>query len=612
MLTLHPLFSHNAIVQADRPIVIEGTAPIGAPILVSFAGMTATGHASAASHWSVTFPAQPAGGPHEIVVESDLERIECTNLHLGDVWLCAGQSNMEWTLAMLRPSDREFTSSAGIRCFMVPRRAAASPQALVEGVWRGVDETTVQHVSAVGYYFAQQLHLALRRPIGIVVVALGGSAISAWLPQEALQRRTEYKAILASDTPPSFEPHRWRPRSLLTEGWEAAAFEPADWDILPVPGHWQTSGLRHNGAVWYRRTVSLPAGWAQRNLLLEFTGCNDFDETFVNGDQVGSTGPGDPNAFATPRRYMISGRLATGTRVTIAVRVFNAWGDGGLCGDVFLRPADGHETPLNLNGPWKAQVELALPLRTAGFIPPAGLYNAMIHPLTHRSFRGVLWYQGESDTRRAALYRLLLSDLIEAWRAAFGDPLLPFGIVQLPSYRSRSGVPVESDWAELRDAQLLATRSQPATGLAVTIDLGEADNVHPTRKQPVGDRLARWALATIHGLASAPWSGPIAIDHWRDGRAYRVRFAHVGRGLRARAGASLDGFQMAGADRKWVWAEARLVAPDIVHIEAVGIADPAAVRYAWQDNPPYSLENSAALPASPFRTDDWALLTRHT
>lgn len=609
MLTLHPLFGPNAILQADRPIVITGTAPVEARVVARFAGMVGTATASASGEWSVTLPAQPAGGPHRLVVESEQERIESPNVLLGEVWLCSGQSNMEWTLAMLRQPEPAFAPAHDIRCFMVPRQAAASPQALADGVWREADVTNLEHLSAVAYYFAQRLHLALNRPVGIVVAALGGSAIAAWLPRETLERRSEYEPLLQSVVTPAFKAHLWQPRSGATQGWESDTFEDAAWDELPVPSHWQKHGMRHNGAVWYRRTVPLPPGWARRDLLLEFSACDDFDETFVNGQLVGATGPEDPNAFATPRHYAIPASLATGGSVTIAVRVFDSWGDGGLCGNVCLRPMDGREPPLSLNGPWKARVEVALPLRSAGLVPPAGLYNAMIHPLVRCSFRGVLWYQGESDTSRAALYRLLLSDLIEAWRSALGDPQRPFGIVQLPNYRTRSDVPTESDWAELRDAQLLAARSLPATGLVVTIDLGESDNVHPTRKQPVGDRLARWALATIHGLAPEPWSGPIAIDHWRDGRGYRVRFAHVGRGLRTRAGAALEGFQIAGADRKWVWAEARLVAPDIIHLEAAEIAEPIAVRYAWQDNPPCTLENSDGLPASPFRTDDWPLLT---
>lgn len=620
MLTLHPHLRDHAVLQCEKPLTIGGTAAPHGGVIVRLAGATATTTADTDGRWSVQLPALAAGGPHEVIVESGDETRRCVDVLLGEVWLCSGQSNMEWTLGMLAGLAADIAESNDplLRCFTVARQPSDQPATTVSGHWQPATPRTARDFSATAYFFARRLRAAIGRPVGLIVSAYGGSTIASWLPQWVLASRPEYRVFASDDVVHQtaedglarFTPHPYEERDAIARGWESPALDDSSWATLPVPGYWQDHGFRHNGAVWYRRTVDLPPDWIGCDLILELGACDDFDETFVNGQRVGGIGPEAPNAYATRRVYPVPAGLVASGRVTVAVRVFDHWGNGGITGGVQFRVVATEVKTLSLSGGWRAKVEKALPLRAPiSGLPPCVLYNGMIHPLADCSLRGVLWYQGESDAPRAALYRMLLPDLIAAWRSRWLDPLLPFGLVQLANYQAASPEPVESDWAELRDAQLRTAQTVEEVGLGVTIDLGDAGNIHPPHKRPVGERLAGWALATVYHRSETPWTSPLVADHWSEGDAVFVRFTHVGEGLRSRHDAPLEGFQIAGADRHWRWAKAVVVQRDIVRVIAAGLKNPVAVRYAWQSNPVCTLENSAGLPASPFRTDDWPLTT---
>ncbi len=612
-IQLHSLFGDHAVLQRGKPIMIFGTAAPGARVSVQLGEETGTAIAGVSGEWSVEFPARGDEGSLDLVVEGEGRVLRRSDLRMGEVWVCSGQSNMEWTLAMTPGSDADVVRAVDplLRCFTVMRTPATEPATNVDGKWEPATAGTAGNFSAVAFYFARQLRARLGCPVGIIVSAFGGTAISCWLPRGVLDSRPEYRGLREEAAAPLGEellPHRDEGRSSESAGWETC--DDAAWESLEVPGMWQQQGWQLNGAVWYRRSVDLPKEWRGRDLVLHFGACDDFDETFVNGLRVGGMGVEAPSAYATRREYPVSADLTLAGRLVIAVRVFDEWGFGGIVRAACLRQADHPEETIRLEGPWRAKVEKAFPLRTSKRpIPPVVLYHGMIHPLRGTAVRGFLWYQGESDAVRAAVYRTLLPDLIMAWRRAWQDPLLPFGIVQLANHKPREAEPGESDWAELRDAQLLTARTVPRVGLAVAIDVGEADNIHPRRKEPVGERLARWALAEVYGRAEEPWSSPLAADHWRSDDALFVRFVHVGAGLRCREGRTLSAFQIAGSDRCWRWAEAEIVASDVVRVSASGLCHPEAVRYGWQNNPDGTLENSGGLPASPFRTDDWELST---
>lgn len=614
MPTLHPLFGDHAIIASHRPR-IHGKADPGETVTVSLGSWESKTVADPNGRWSATFPSLPAGGPYLLTAKDRGGEVTSSDVWIGDVWLGSGQSNMEWSLALIKETeaDRAQAPLPLLRFFTVPRVSIPfGPQKTLSGKWEVVTPQTVGEMSAVAFYFGRELVKATQRPIGMVVSAWGGSPIACWLPEETLQKRPEYASFLAEleagrtkdFDPDADKPHKDVGISAEASTWMNPDVDDQNWDVLTVPGLWQNQGWNFNGTVWYRKTVEIPSSWVGCDLWLDLGAIDDFDQTWVNGILVGATGMETPSWWAFPRRYRVPREAITGTRVVIAVRVFDQWGNGGMLGNPTLAPmAESGTAPLVLQGIWRARVEKKLPLRAPmGQIWPSSLWNGMIAPLQGVSFTGVIWYQGEADTERAILYRRLLNDLIVAWRSFFEEPEMPFGIVQLANYMERKDVPTESGWAELREAQRRVALTLPGCGLATAIDLGEAEDIHPRRKREVGDRLALWALHCVHGRKDLPYAGPLYAEHWREKNGIRIRFTHA-EGLQVR-GKELRGFQIAGMDRRWVWAEAEIQG-DTVFVSSPAVSTPVAVRYAWQANPEITLENAWGLPASSFRTDDW-------
>lgn len=619
MLNLHPLLQDHAVLQAGKPIAISGSAAAGATVTAELGTETLSTRADDQGAWSLLFPARAPGIPLTLRVASGADRATCSDLVTGEVWLCSGQSNMEWTLGAIKDAGADVAAAQdpGIRCFTVAHQNVLQPVRQVAGAWQPATPAHAPFFSAVAWFFARRLREITGHPVGLVVSAWGGTCIAPWMPRATLAARPAYAGLLAKadavatpDEEESSELHPVTPRAATTTGWEHPDCDEADWTTLRVPGMWQQQDWRFNGAVWYRAEVRIPESWCGRELSLEYGPVDDFDDTFVNGVRVGGLGESNPNAYAERRSYRIPAGLAGRTRVTIAVRVFDCFGLGGIAGGGFICPAGDMSERVDLPAEWKARVELRLPLHLGGGeVVPTALYNGMIHPLLGFPLRGFLWYQGESDVPRAQLYRRMLPDLIAAWRARWNDALAPFGIVQLANYMARHPQPVESDWAELREAQRITARSVPQTGMAVAIDLGDETDIHPRHKRPVGERLAHWAAATVYGRHAAAWAHPDLADYRLEPGAILIRMAHAGNGLRARDGGDIRGFQIAGADRQWHWAQATRTEFDTVRLTSSAVPAPVAARYGWQGNPEVNLENSEGLPATPFRTDDWPLIT---
>jgi sialate O-acetylesterase len=633
-LALPALFSDHLVLQRGRPVPVWGRASAGERVAVSIAGRVATGVAGADGRFRVELPPLEAGGPHQLVVrgESSGERV-LRDVLVGEVWLCSGQSNMEWPM---RASGASAAELAGIvhpriRLFRVPSTSSDTLRDDVNAAWAECDRASVENFSAVAYFFAVELERELGVPIGLVQSAWGGTAAEWWTPIEALEADPELKPIVDRYRahPKLPKPGTPEHRAVMEEwerqiyhqdpgnkgegmGWARPDADLAEWKTMRLPQYWETAGLLIDGAVWFRRTIELPAAWRGKDLTLSLGPVDDFDVTYVEGKRVGATGKEVANSYQVPRVYPVPAKLTKGAKLTIAVRVFDHFGNGGICGtpsQMRIGPADGTGEPLPLAGDWLYRVELAL--KPNAWIPPpatadahtfpARLWNGMLRPLAPYAIRGAIWYQGESNADRAEQYRPLMKTMIGEWRRAWGYDF-PFYQVQLAPFMPRGDEPVESDWAELREAQTRVARELSDCDQAVIIDSGDAGDIHPKNKALCGRRLSRIALARAYGRPiehSGPRMAAVAV---LDG-AISVRFSHCDGGLIAHGGIA-EGFAVAGEDRVFRWAEAAIDG-DQVTLRSAKVPKPVAVRYAWANNPRATLMNQDGLPAQPFRSDEW-------
>jgi sialate O-acetylesterase len=498
------LFGDHAVLQQGISIPIWGKADPGEAVKVTFGEETQQTTADIKGHWSVTFEARTAGGPHELSLEGK-NKVELSNVMVGEVWVCSGQSNMAWTVRRANRSNTEIAAAQwpNIRLFTVKRNVSGEPLDTVVGSWKACSSETVVNFSAVAYYFGRDIHQMVEVPVGLIHTSWGGTPSDAWTSQEALASTGDlYKKRFAS--------------------WKKAL------EVFPEK---QAKYLEKRKAYQAARAY-----------------VNDFDNEVRVLDE----------RFGDPRVRDL--KIAS----------------------VIPRPS-GPRGPNNAHR-------------------PAGLYNAMIHPLVPYAIRGAIWYQGEANAGRAHQYRTLFPLMISDWRQAWGQGDFPFYWVQLANYMERKDDPGSSAWAELREAQSM-TLKLPNTGQAVIIDIGETDDIHPRNKQDVGRRLARIALARDYGREMT-YSGPTYKSlRVKDGKA-RLAFDHAEPGLVAPRG-TVRGFAIAGKDSQFVWANAEIDGSEVV-VWSEDVKKPIAVRYGWSDNPVCNLYNKVGLPASPFRTDDWA------
>lgn len=652
-ISLPAIFGDNMVLQRGVPLTIWGKADSGGVVTVEIAGQKKAAVADSGNRWQIKLKPLKAGGPYMMkVFGADTTVFE--NVLVGEVWLCSGQSNMEWTVRNSKDAQAEMNEAnyPEIRMFTVQKEVADRPKDDCVGEWKVCTPENVGDFSAVGYFFGRHLHQQLLVPVGLIHSSWGGTPAEAWTSYQTLaadtmlapiikryeddlknypQRLAEYqeqmKQIQASGKlMPIY--HEDAGNKGYKNGWAKVDFDDGDWDSCQVPGFWENrEGMQIDGAVWFRKEVEIPSDWAGKELLLTLGAIDDFDVTYFNGVPIGSTGEETPQFWLYPRNYLIPAELVQAGRAVIAVRIFDHFGQGGFGGPASalkLAVNNVAETkPILLAGTWRSKIETALdPSKISGpgrnGLPqeprgpghshsPAGLYHAMLYPLAPYAIKGAIWYQGETNAGRAYQYRTLLPAMIRDWRRLWGQGDFPFGIVQLANYMAVSEEPHESEWAELREAQLLTSLNVPNVGLAVTIDIGEATDIHPKNKQDVGKRLALWALAKCYG-AKMEYSGPLYQSMKIEGDKIVVSFTHTAKGLVAAGSDTVKGFAIAGKDHKFVKANAKIDGNRVI-VWSDKITQPVAVRYAWADNPVCNLYNSEMLPAVPFRTDDKPGLT---
>ena len=617
----NPLFTDNAVLQQGIKAPIWGTADPGERVTVEFAGQTVSTTASAEGKWLVHLSPLKAGGPRILTI-SGRNKIVLTNILAGEVWLCSGQSNMERQLG-LRAGQQPITdwkqevaaaNYPEIRHFGATQTKAFAPAQTVKGSWTVCSPETVTNFTAIGYFFGRDLYRARQVPIGLIHSSWGGTPAEAWTGEAALRTQPDWTEALAQVKLLATDPvgtqreiqkqlEAWYqakdPGSAASPPWSATDLDTRLWKAMTLPTYWENAGYPDfDGTFWFRRTVDLPEDWNGSNAELHLGAVDDNDTTWVNGVEVGAT-----IGYNLPRVYRVpAGVLKRSTNV-IAVRVLDTGGNGGLYGgDDPMRlvvNAGGKTNSISLAGEWLCRQGVSL--ANVGWPPtdysqspnaPTVLYNGMIAPLLPYAIRGVIWYQGESNVGRERQYRTLFPTMIADWRHAWGEGDFPFLFVQIAPYHGNS--------PEIREAQLLSWQNTTNTAMAVTIDCGDANDIHPPRKQPMGARLALAARAIAYG-EKLEYSGPVFQSMKIEGSEVVLRFTHPGGGLVAKDG-PLKGFTIAGADKIFHPAQAEIRGQTIVVASDV-VSRPVAVRYGWANVPEGNLFNRAGLPASPFRTD---------
>jgi sialate O-acetylesterase len=637
------LFGDNMVLQRGKANTVWGWSEPGDKVTVEVADKSASGVAGADGRWEVKIDPPAVGGPYSVKIAGAKQTAELKNVLVGDVWLCGGQSNMQVSLRMAANGADEVKSAnyPEIRFFEVSGGAAYHPRNVVGGQWSVVTPETAARLSSVAYYFARRVQQDIHVPIGLVVDAVGGTPAESWTSAEALKPLGDFDVPLAEVARLTAAGAPEYGNFVMSwydefdtghkEHWEAADLNDADWKTveIPKPGGFAELGVPDQPAVvWFRKEVSLPDPLPEGRNLIFLGEIERMDTVYVNGTEVGAS-----SWVENPRVYFLRPGVLKPGRNLIAILVLKTKPDGGFMSkaeDLHLligdhspfpfgprtEPAGAPGTSIPLGGEWKAKLSVdarsphPLPLAYENWpVMPGVLYNGMLAPVAPLAITGALWYQGEQNSPRGYQYRKILPAMIADWRQTFGEGDFPFYIVSLPAFKARSATPVIGDeWAETRESQAIVAQTVKNSCLAVTIDTGEADNIHPREKKPVGDRLALCALAKHYG-EKVVYQGPTYRKMKREKGKIKITFEHAEGGLMVK-GDRLGEFSIAGADKKWYWADARIEGKAVV-VESPQVPKPVAVRYAWQSNPLATLHNGAGLPAAPFRTDDWPEMTEN-
>lgn len=617
---LPAMVSDGMVLQRNTDLKIWGWADPEEALNLKFNGKKYRTKASTEGQWEIILKAMKAGGPHTMEIEAS-NRIVIRDILIGDVWLCAGQSNMDHYLG--RHTERYAKEIAGsentrIRQLLVPKNDPMDGPAYdADMQWVAANPQSILDFTVVGYFFAKKLYDEYKIPIGIIKASVGGTKIEAWTSEEGLSDFPELMACIEKNKDTAYVNRLNReaaadrkskaPKEVYDKGlvsnpkWYEPEYLSRNQKSINIPGYWEDQGVGNlDGVVWYRREVEVPESMTGIEALVKLGRITDADELYINGTFIGKT------TYTYPqRRYKVPAGVLKPGKNLLVVRVVNNSGKGGFMPDKPYYLLAGSDS-IDLKGTWAYEVGEVFPKvkykqGIRGQDQPTALYNGMIAPLTPYVIRGAIWYQGESNAYDPEGYGRLLPNLIRDWRAQFQQEDMPFIIAQLPNYMDVDYSPAESNWAEMREVQLQTARNTSNTGLGINIDLGEWNDIHPGNKKPVGERLALQAMEISYGETSLVSSGPICSSHRKEGNKIILSFEHVGSGLISGNEEELAHFALAGEDGVYRWAKAVIVDNEVV-VWCEKIPDPIHLRYAWANNPDFAnLYNKEGLPASPFQ-----------
>lgn len=602
------------VFQREAPVKIWGWSSAKDIVVGSFQREQKKVVSNEEGYWELDFGIQPTGGPYKITIASSSKKINWEDIYVGDVWLCSGQSNMEWLLKDVENAEAEIAAAdlPLLRHFKVPKTWAETPQTdLQGGVWEVASSTTARNFTAVGYFFAKEIISSEAVPIGLVNTSWGGARLEPFMSAEAnrIEDIPEYLKALSEKQAKANEARivkmkrRFKditipkaPSPAPTVEWQNTSIETSSWATMTLPTLWEDAGLQgFDGVIWFRKEVQLSQEEIVKIKSLQLGPIDDSDQTWINGIEVGSM----QQKYNVDRTYPLRADVLKTGKNVITVRVEDTGGGGGIYGASEKMGFFGTERIKDLSGEWKMNAEALYSQSNYQYnAVPTVLYHQMIYPLINFPIKGVIWYQGESnaDPKDAGVYRDQFRSLILNWREDWKQDELPFFFVQLANFMKRQEAPVESSWALLRESQA-AVLELPMTGMAVAIDIGEANDIHPRNKQDVGKRLALNALHKVYNR-TIPFAGPTLESASQADGVLTLIFDNA-EGLKS-AKAMVPGFAVSNSAGEFQWVPGKII-DNTISLDVSKIDQPMELRYAWADNPATDLYNKFDLPAAPFR-----------
>jgi sialate O-acetylesterase len=629
-VTLPYVLSSNMVLQRNLDIKVWGWAAPAEQVTVTFRGKTVKTKADKQGNWLVKLPSGVEGGPFEMQIVGK-NQITLANILVGDVWVCSGQSNMEWQLknATNGVAEGKKADYPNIRLFTVQKNASPLPvNNTAPANWQVCAPETAPDFSAVGYFFGKKIHVETGVPIGLISTNWGGTIVETWTSKQTVDNDPFMSAWLGrmgtfdlekmvAEQKTIFANYKIELEKVLNPAFShayiAPGFDDTSWETMELPALWEDNQAYEgfDGVAWFRKTVVIPDGFDRNKATLKLNKIDDTDIAWVNGERVGET----YNQYTLLREYKLPTNVLKSGKNTIVVRIEDYTGGGGIYGlpdDLCL--TDGMMT-IPLAGTWKANKDaLKLPRSpynapTSALQPnqfPTLLFNGMIHPLINYAIKGAIWYQGESNAdalAQALRYESQLKMMITDWRNHWNVGNFSFYQVQLANFKAETTVPRLENWPYLREAQFNVC-GLPNVGMACIIDIGEAGDIHPRNKLDVGSRLALNALKLDYGK-DVTFHGPRKAEVRIDGKKAFVSFGNENLVVRNKHG-YINGFAVAGANKIFHFAKASLLPDNRVEVMCDKVNEIEAVRFLWSDNPgEINLYNAAGLPAEPFRTDNW-------